>query len=818
MEFMSPLLIAPFEKFYGICTEYCYWCIGEHIVKKMRTSSLMYILLLSISLIPMVYAEGEPNAEYLDRVPVNYELSPHGSNLLGDTIDLASGSLAFSHLDAHIPGNFPLEVAIRRSYGKTYAAGRVQFAFGDWNIDTPHIRSQVYHSTAGSAETDFFDGPWVGNDECTSDDNFQVVPGYKPPQAYWNGLTLNIPGKNKDEILQNTLATGADGYSTRSNWTVECFNRLNSGGGKIGEGFLATSPEGMQYTFDKKSFIYIRRLVPGGKTAIVVRAYQAYMYASRVEDKFGNWVNYSYQTYTGDTFNHELTPRKLTSIVSSDGRRIDINYLTSDSNVVDNIVVNNRIWKYRYDANGNLNKVIRPDGSQWIIDLSDLDINRYSGDSGDGCRDLSTAENTVTLTHPNGMTGTFKVGEIRHGRTNVEYFDTENPPGELFYKKCYFTTSITEKRLVGPGVQAQTWLYTYSQNKGAFEGEAKPTISGLVAPLGYDAGDLKRTTVRSPDGSKIKYYFSRKWDFTENQKVMIEYFDVNGSTKIRQKENFYAKGNRVGYILGAWDNPGSDEFYVNKTKEIIRDYKDGGEDSFTTQYSDFNIYAVPTKISEFNSFSNDKRYTKYSFIHDSTNWVLNMPDQKQLSSDNSSYKTTTNLDYKIFLNKKVIDKEYSNGLLIKTIESYHADGNPKRINFNSTGSWIELGDYKRGVPQLLKQPDRYDAGEIVNSNQIIDYYGNATSRTDWNGNITGYNYDDLNKLVSIDIADADFSDTNIVYRDRRASDPTDFNGSLVQEITRGNFQEIRYYDSLLRMVLVENKDVSNQDETRVFQS
>src|SRR5690606_16844457 len=87
------------------------------------------------------------------------------------------------------------------------------------------------------------------------------------------------------------------------------------------------------------------------------------IYATRVEDRFGNYVNYSY------------TGALLTKIESSDGRVINFSYNAQSK--ISSVTAHGRTWNYGY-SNGYLSTVTLPDGSQWSYSTSSLLIVYYS--------------------------------------------------------------------------------------------------------------------------------------------------------------------------------------------------------------------------------------------------------------------------------------------------------------------------------------------------------------------------------------------------------------------------------------------------------
>jgi hypothetical protein len=76
------------------------------------------------------------------------------------------------------------------------------------------------------------------------------------PEEYWHGNFIYIPGSGSQEILKragttnNNVPTDGNNWPlvTRSLWALRCLPGAMSRG--PGEGFIAISPDGTQYTFD----------------------------------------------------------------------------------------------------------------------------------------------------------------------------------------------------------------------------------------------------------------------------------------------------------------------------------------------------------------------------------------------------------------------------------------------------------------------------------------------------------------------------------------------------------------------------------------
>lgn len=200
------------------------------------------------------------------------------------------------------------------------------------------------------------------------------------------------------------------------------------------------------------------------------------LYATRVEDRFGNWVTYAYT-------NASNQPIKLSAINASDGRSLSFQY--NANNVIASVSTGSRTWNYQYTG-AYLTGVTQPDGGQWSIafaDLSKADINYLSGDDPqwrscfrDGPLDTQYSVYTGTITHPSGAVGTFTVAPAVHGRSNVPaicmnfisstdssnnfYNDTTNDFALFPFK--WHSISLTSKTIAGPGLPTQTWYFSYT--------------------------------------------------------------------------------------------------------------------------------------------------------------------------------------------------------------------------------------------------------------------------------------------------------------------------------------------------------------------
>lgn len=244
------------------------------------------------------------NEEILKKLEINDKITPETTDLLGEQINLDTGTLSFSHTDVSLPGNFNLPVAITRSYKGRQSMLSSDLAMGDWLLEVPMITTNIMGSHSFG-----YSGPWGQGQACslTHTDAWTGAFGRSfMPNEYWNGDIITIPGQiNESLIFNNGKIIDQNQYKriTKSGWRVKC--TIEASGT---EGFEVHSPDGTVYTLNVPRLVYMGKLKYNNR-------FKAYLLASKVEDRFGNTVTYSYGAQT-----------RLTKIEASDGRIITLEY------------------------------------------------------------------------------------------------------------------------------------------------------------------------------------------------------------------------------------------------------------------------------------------------------------------------------------------------------------------------------------------------------------------------------------------------------------------------------------------------------------
>src|SRR5690606_12861354 len=197
------------------------------------------------------------------------------------------------------------------------------------------------------------------------------------PDEYWAGNMAELPGGG--EMLRANVerpkptSGGPYTWVTEGNTYFSCLSQIKNGPvGVTSEGFFAIDSNGNKYWLDhmaqypepRYQKFHTEMMVWGEPVRIykIANRKKNVLYASRVEDRFGNWVTYTYS----NSYNQ---PVRLTGINASDGRSLTLQY--NSNGYVSSVSDGSRTWTYTY-SNDSLTRVTLPDGSQWNLSLSAL--------------------------------------------------------------------------------------------------------------------------------------------------------------------------------------------------------------------------------------------------------------------------------------------------------------------------------------------------------------------------------------------------------------------------------------------------------------
>ena len=729
------------------------------------------ILLLFVSVTSKAYAINNLSdtsfyREVRERLQVQQDLEALDQNLAGEAIDLFTGNVTFTSTDISIPGNSKIPVQITRTLNRSKEVFK---QFGDWELNLPRIvgkYNQESHMTCQSpvppaVPAQFGGGSFVWN-------------------SYHKGITLYDGSGYSGRLIPISAVTNAPfslpsgtSFYTKDHWIIKC----------SGDAYIAYSPSGLKYTFSSLNSVIVESVCQNNddkcmSTRIVARR------VTKIEDRFGNYVNYLYDTN-----------KRLYKISSSDGREVYLNYVRNEKNLntyrIDSVESNGRLWQYQYREAASttplLSSVVRPDGSAWQYRIYNEGCNGPCDSNPvhlpHNYREIKEASNydsgtgsqsyVFSITHPEGAEVKYEFGDIflhRFGQ-NLRRHCSPGSCKEPADRRCSViqckgrtvSISLLNKKLYYKNGEFYEWSYNYSDSE-----KLAPIYNDDGGPIS-DAAKRQTTTITGPDGI-TEVIFNRMYDWNEGAELWRVFRDKNGKELSRVVKN-WEQGDFYGDILVS-ETFKSNSSHMNVLKEAyfakltLEASKVEGS-TYYKKFSNFNTYQAPEKIYEYNDFSSKKKYTKLYYQHDTTNWLLNLPTKTQVSSTDSGYTTVNETSYYSstggFKSSPYEEKLYGNW--IKRYTTYHSDGNLKKVEYNTKlkrtdGSessgyrYARFDNYKRGKPQLITYPARYSDNATIFESQVVDTNGWTTSITDLNGNYSSYSYDGLGRVKSIDLPDS----------------------------------------------------------------
>ncbi|MGN6237047.1 RHS repeat domain-containing protein, partial [Dyella sp.] len=736
------------------------------IARKGRLFGRCVVVLASVLMAAQVLAQSStvtPETEYKKLIKVNEDIQPLGANPFGEQIGLYDGSLSFEQTDVSAAGNGPTLTLSRKYQMRQQMEGYnlLDNAFGDWDIDLPRITTITPNQYDVSS--------WVVNGGtspstaiCTQ---FTTPPSVSLPKGdggspwdiyqWWHGYQLVIPGQGSQDLLKrssaNTLSPTISGKTfgivTKQNWMITCLAQAENDATR--EAFQAYAPDGTVYTFNHLAYRWTPSIsrAPGN----VLNRRTASMLVTRIQDRFGNYLTYTYDASD-----------RLIGISASDGRSLTVGY-TDGTPLIRTLTLNasdatDRVWHYNYavktgDWTGatELDSVQLPDGSAWHFAMQDLTNNAWidTADASSTCNAIATPVNlnstyTGTITHPSGLVGTFTVKPVKRGRSHVwrECWSGSNgsttPTAPNTYAElpnAWYSMAITQRSYSGAGITGETWYYSYSPSNESWTQDACTAAGTCPTTVWTDQTD--------PSGDVTRSTFSNVYDGTESQLLRTDYYDgAAQGTPLRSEVNTYAAATG-----GPWPTSYGDSLQDNVNwqqvdqqsplamRETVQD-----SDTYTWQAETFNAYAQVTQQKRFNSISGQPVLEEsLGYLNDTNLWVLGLPTTvTRIKSDGTTEVESQNI-YESTHDTLSQRWRFGQQLMSYTFDSA---GNLHTFT-DGRGNTTTLGSYKRGIPQSISYPDG------TSESLAVDDFGQITSLTDQAGKTTSYAYDGVGRLTQI---------------------------------------------------------------------
>ncbi|MEZ2416348.1 hypothetical protein [Luteibacter sp. RCC_6_2] len=798
-------------------------------VSFLRRATVAMVLTVCLASLGVVHAnsdESTPEEQFHRRIKMSDDIKPLGDSAFGEAVDLYTGELSFRQVDLTLKGTGP-DIVVARTFSPGWRTS-LDFpddgAFADWQLDVPRLTSLVGAATSGAYAG--FGAQWQANGQVP--DNRCANMAYDPmlpgPNGdlfdslnWWHGYALQVPGEGSQSVLSRSTntpqpsMTDASGQPiafvamTPSHWMIGC--ELGTASGEPGDAFLAISPNGLRYHLNWLNYYSSPSATlsnpPPGKH-ITARIAAAEAVATKVEDRFGNWVQYHYQG------------RRLISIDASDGRLVTFTW-RPETDWIDHVTVTDasgasRTWTYQYAdesqlvANttqylGRLSAVGLPDGSSWEFALQGLlsaTVGQNTGLTPSCAHGYFQVTNqgksfSGAMQAPSGLSGSFTVTptqRVREGdaRPPATCSATEVP---YFQPASYFNIALTQKHYTGAGVDS-TWSYAYGN----------PTLYWAdECPSGVCPAHTAWTDVTQPDASIVRTEFDNTMNGPLEGKIVATRTGLNtqDGSAARVEIDAYADvaaaglGNPLGFAL----DPLANTTRLNNQEPMtVRQISQDGN-VFTWTAAGFDAFGQPSSITRYSDVPGQATaHEQHTYLNDTTHWLLGLPlstiniDTQEVMQRNA-YDTNTS----------VLTAHYAFEHLLM---SYQFDAQGHLAAFtDGNNHTTALSNYKLDVPQSVTFPDQ-TAEQFT-----VDNFGDITSVTDPLGATTQYHYDTMGRMSEVDYPAGDtmaWSSKRYTYGFASGAERGIGAGHWVRSITEGPKTITTYFDALWRPVLTTTTD------------
>lgn len=774
-------------------------------LRAFSVSALWVGLVFSGGVAAQSVADGiHPYLEYQKRIKSAESLSALDTGLFGEAVSLYDGSTQFRVVEIDLPGNNALPVQLaRRLNVQLQPQGSIQdhdarlLGLGNWDVEVPYVAATYANSTGLPAQV------------CT----LGSVPasGIFSVREFWSGLNVHLPGRGDTAMLSivsgTPLPTGGGGtrLTTKERDAIDC---ISMGDGSR-DGFRLTTTSGERYYFNQlatRREAPLQKMVPTSDVDLpvgrILERTRYYLLATRIEDRFGNTVQFSY--------NSDGHP---TRIWSSDGREITMIY---SQGRMTSAAANGRSWEFEYQAlfpDVQLTAVTRPDGSSWryayqgtLLPSAPLDIDMLPPLA--WCRTTQmpiSAEYVVTTTHPGGAVGTFSFSNRRHWRHGVHQTECHQKgpslePEYVLEVPYYFDVlSIVARSIAGPGLEVMKWSYDFGDSSSMFWGSQNEAANYPCTTC----TQTKLVQVQRPDATIQRLTFGNLYMFNDGRELREEVLDVQGRVVQARSSDYLADTaaagqpfqGEYGSVLGSLSDPAT-----VRIRPVIQSQLQQDGTNYTWQAAAFDRFARPTERVRIGPSGTVRERLDY---HDNTDrWVLG-----QLSRLTDLGSGTVVAEAAFDANAMPVETS-AFGKRTQT-RTYLGDGTVGTLA-DANGRTTTLSDWKRGIPGLVQYPDS------TSSRVGIDDNGWIASSTDENGFTTSYGYDLMGRVASVTYPAGDTVDWMPLSRSFQQIGEAEYGipaGHWRQVVASGNGRLETFYDALWRPIITREFDAANAAAT-----
>jgi|GEM_PF-303292 len=753
--------------------------------------------------------ETEPYQEYSQRLRSAQEVSPLSSDVFGEQVNLHDGQTRFANVDIDVPGTGPA-VQLRRRLAITRMDSfeRIYGGFGNWDIEVPHITATVSGSTTWTSRcsTPFLPSP---------------SPGFWL-QDIWSGLTVNIPGGVSSELYYLPGSTSTeyptgDGYTYR--WTTNDYSVIRCEGASTDEAFVLTTPEGTKYTFNvftQRDLSTLRATSPSPPGFVQQTRRRVFMLASRVEDRYGNRVEYSYNEN-----GHPYLIRGYLSGETGVDREIVITYTGMGvTEQVQTATAHGRSWGYAYS--GTLLQYVTPpydadlptpkprwsyayDGSRLIVpavwDGTNVNCTNPPEDSGNY---------TVTIDHPGGARGVFVFEYHRLARSGVPlssacetYWVSSIPNYKLLIPNFADNFALQSKTITGTGLSSLVWTYNYEFSGGG----PQPLCGGSGGPSCASQTSERQVRVTEPDASRKTYRFGIKYRENFGRLLGTETRTPVPESVLATTSTVYFNGTPSPFKdrYGTRNGVDDDVHHLIRPVTSQSETRSGMTYTASTLPTQFDRFARPLVVTRASSPSGASR-TETTVYRDKTSptggasnvWILGRIESVTVGGFSPAAEAYT-------FHAATLDRstETRFGKQVRSF-SWYANGALEWVR-DGASQETKLSNYYHGVPGRITYADATFQQAGINA------FGQITSVTNEVGYTTNYIYTADGRLNRIDYPTGDtvaWTSTDVSFVPTTDSTLGVSGSHWRQTVTTGTGRKIVELDALWRPIVTREEDTA----------
>lgn len=556
--------------------------------------------------------------------------------------------------------------------------------------------------------------------------------------------------------VSHTFSSNYDTYNESCLGTFDTLGVTHNNRKLVAAGYNSSSefPTSAIAMFDNHSYLSCEGSTPtlhllnGRKITFTriktdVNSYHStHQYAiSRITDRHGNYIDYRYENDEKPASYN--SPKRIKKIVRNDGQQVDFVYATAD-----------------------------------------IPYNSYSGFQEEFLKEINYSGNTIEYRFHQRRLKTFTDAENR--KTEYTYslsngvgwqIDTVLTPEKLLVDYNFVPRGesgyLSSKSISGPGVELKWYIYIKTVNSQSlaiqsnYKGDIDITTEYTIQTGHFNnAGQLlsiKRYAGKFTNGDRKGEYSSHK----------LIYEKINHWEKINTNNLGCHPATRLFYFTT------NDCSRYIQTDTSTRVNSNGIFDTYIKDVTAFNTYGEITGATE--KFNAKNKVTVQSYDHDISRWILNQPRILRLGTSSSNLKNVRETSYysKNHASYPFMPYEFKSFDVWKQrYTQYHSFGDVKKIEYNeklnfgdtSLNRYQLLTNYNRGIAQTISVPSRYSSTPM-NATKVVDVNGWITQKTDYEGNVVNYGFDNIGRLKYEDPQDDKWSDTFITWS---------YNGGITQ--------------------------------------